>query len=141
MDNRKLAARLVSIAKSMTSEQDEGMLTQRLDELMSSKDKLAKAIQSEFGYKPKFKSPKETGRGRIEFVDDGLEDDVGIMGLTIAKLSLEVAFNADRLLEDGSIWGQVHLWWKHKSGGSNGADLGTIWFKANDRFVIRSSAL
>ena len=109
--------------------------TQMIADLQGSKSQLEKIIQSKLGYKPKFKAPVEKG-GYLIFKESGLESDVGVMGLTIDRLDLEVSFKL-KGLSDGSFWGTVHLDWDHKQGGSNGSTLGTIWFKDDGKFVFQ----
>ena len=132
MDRDMVAKELVEAANDLMGRVADD---QMVIELVEARSQLEKAIQSKLGYKPKFKRP-EAKSGYLTFKESGLENDIGIMGLTIDKLNLEVSFKLKKQ-SDGSFWGSVSLDWDHKQGGSNGTTLGTIWFTKEGKFIFQ----
>lgn len=133
MNREKVARELADIAKLIVADDD--VFSMRVEEMANHKTTLERAIKSKFGYAPKFnvkKSPKS-----LEFESD-MKSDIGIMGLVIKSVTLEVSFYRGNQGSMGdSVWGILSLRWKHHLGGSNGHSVANVWWR-NERWIIEA---
>jgi len=134
MDNQRVARELIQAAREIVSE--DMSVEEMTEALPKAKGALEKAIQSALGFKPSFKV--QDGSRYVEFIDEGLEGDIGVMGLVIKKLAMNVSFSKVPM-SDGSFAAFISLDWQHQTGGSNGSKVGSVWFTPKGRFVIRKA--
>ena len=135
MNREKVARELADIAKLIVADDGDFFLA-NMDEMIAHKRELERAIMALWGYSPKFSVKKTPKSLEFEHVE---KSDIGIMGLAIKSVSLDVDFYRGNQGGDDSVWATISLHWKHYGGGSNGSSIGNVWWKDGKWIVERSN--
>ena len=124
-----IAKELTILARAIHAEDDVELSWPEVKKAMiASKDDLERAIEGACKHRPRFKVVEDSDRG-LQFQEDGLGKDIGILGLVISEVSMYASFSKrNSLTNDGTWWGQVKLSWEHHGRGSNGFGVGHVWF-------------
>jgi len=127
MDEKQVAGELVRIAKGLVSEElDAGKLTPEFNSRG-----LESEIKKRAGIDPKLDFEIKPGRRGpyVAINSKNLVDSSGVFKEVFTDVRIS-NFGGSIGEKDGKIiaWIPVHIDWKHKGGGTNGAEWFTAWF-------------
>lgn len=124
MNNSNIATELIKIAKSLVSENDAEFL---LKEQAIQKE-IMRELSSMSGVPVGNLDEKMIQGKYLQLSTKFPPSKAGILHSIYKEITLKVVFSVDKVLGDGSVWGEVSFAWEHVGGGSNGFGLGNMWY-------------